>query len=70
MVITHHETNEVLWEHNGDFTDYLAVTLELDSDGSLISTEETTSWKNPSVQITEQNDAKHGYMLLDIPYRV
>ena len=66
VAITHHETNEVLWEHNGDFTDFVGVTLELDSSGSLISAEETTSWKNPSVQVTEDNDAKHGHMMTAI----
>lgn len=66
--ITHHETNEVLWEHNGDFTDFLGVTLELDGSGSLVNAEENASWKNPSVQTTEENDAKHGYMLSDVPY--
>lgn len=66
VAITHHETNEVLWEHNGDFTDFVGVTLELDSNGSLVNAEETTSWKNPSVQVTEDNDANHGHMMTAI----
>ena len=55
IAITNHETNDVLWEHTGEFDEYLSVTLELDSNGSLVSAEEATAWINPSNAVSNSN---------------
>ena len=63
IAITHHETNQVLWQHAGEFTDFVSVTLQLDSRGSLVSAEESTIWINPSLQTSDSNNEKHGNLV-------
>lgn len=55
IAITNHETNNVLWEHSGDFKEYLSVTMELDQDGSIVSFQEADAWINPSKAVSDSN---------------
>jgi len=55
IAITNHKTHEVLWEHNGEFEEFLSVTLELNSAGSVVDAQEGTKWINPSIAASNFN---------------
>ncbi|CAB9521115.1 Plasminogen (Fragment) [Seminavis robusta] len=58
IVITNHGTEQVLWEHNGKFEEFLGVTIKLDEAGNVVSLEEATEWINPSVRVSKANEDK------------
>jgi hypothetical protein len=55
IAITNHGANQLLWQHRGDFTDYLGVTLTLDTNGTVVSQDESAAWINPSLATSESN---------------
>jgi hypothetical protein len=55
IAITNPITNEVLWEHAGDFEEYLSVTLEMASNGTVVDFLEGDAWINPSKGTSDSN---------------
>ena len=63
IAITNHGTNQVLWQRRGDFNDFLSVTLSLDSNGTVVSYEESLVWTNPSLATTLANTPRESWQV-------
>lgn len=49
------QNNNVLWQHNGKFEEYLGVTLTIGKDGHLEDAVESLTWTSPGSNLTDHN---------------